>query len=131
MEFTIEAELIEHVLRIARRLGYTAMLHPSSSRSPRLRVLGWPVRSVRFKPDILVERGAKSVLVEAKIRPVLMSAVMQAHGYRNCFGIPIILCLPDSSFHSTPKSVKDFARRNELSIFPASKIADALRECLV
>ena len=94
MEFSREAELVVHILRIARSLGYTATPEPSLSRTLRQRGLGWSVRGTRFRPNILVERGDKSVLVETKLRPALMSAVMQVHEYRNHFGIPTILCIP-------------------------------------
>ena len=130
MEFAREGELVDHILQIARGLGYTATREPSSSRFFRRRGLGWSLRGTRLRPDILVERGERSVIVETKLRPALMSAVMQVHEYRNAFGIPTILCIPDRAFRSTPQSVKDFARRNHVKFCPLSRIEDALRQSL-
>lgn len=130
MEFNNGAELVDHILDIARRLGYVATSEPSSSGNFRRRGLGRSARGTRPMPDILVERGEKRVFVEVKLRPVLMSAVMQVHEYRNQLGAPTILCLPDSSFQATPQSVVEFARRNDVTLCPISQIEHALKQCL-
>ena len=127
-----EIGFISRVADAIRALGYNLTQEPS--RIPNRRF--WRddpaslVRDLRYRPDILVERGERFVIVEAKTRPVLLGGVIQALRYADYFGATVIICVPDDVFPKIPGSVRAFANDRRIRLCPLAEIGDALRNLL-
>ena len=78
-------------------------------------------------PKLLVQHGDKSAVIEVKIAPPLLGAVAQSREYGDHFGAQPVICVPDTSFERIPESVKDFAGRVNVRLYPVSQIEDALK----
>ena len=127
-----EINFVPRVAEAIRALGYNLIQEPS--RFPNRRF--WRedpaslVRGLKYRPDILVERGGKFVIVEVKTRPVLLGGVMQARQYADYFGVAVIVCVPDDMFPQIPGSVRGLADDRHIRLCPLAKIGDALRGLL-
>lgn len=82
------------------------------------------------RPDMLVARGKKIALVEAKAYPVLLGAVIQARHYADYFEAPIVICVPDDAFQKIPSSVREWAEINDIVLSPIGEIGDKLKMLL-
>ena len=128
----LEISFIPQVEDIIRESGYKLTREPS--RVPHRRL--WQddpaslVRGLRFRPDILVERGKKIAIVEVKTRPVLLGGVIQARQYADYFGAAVILCVPDDVFPEIPRSVKTFAEEQGVHLCPLAEVGNALKDLL-
>jgi hypothetical protein len=128
----LEISFIPQVEDIIRELGYKFTREPSKVPNRRL----WQddpaslVRGLRFRPDILVERGKKIAIVEVKTRPVLLGGVIQARQYADYFGAAVILCVPDDVFPEIPRSVKEFAEEQGIRLCPLADVGNALKDLL-
>ena len=115
-----------------RGLGYNLTQEPS--RIPNRRF--WRddpaslVRGLRYRPDILVERGGEFAIVEVKTHPVLLGGVIQARQYSDYFGANVIVCVPDDIFPKIPGSARALADDRGIRLCPLAEIGDALRDLL-
>ncbi len=128
MTRTLEKSFISQVSEAISRLGYKVAREPSGIPNRRLwqNDLASLVRGPRYRPDILVENNGRFAIVEVKTRPVLLGGVMQARQYANYFNVGVILCVPDDIFSSIPKSVKEFADGERVSLCSLSEVESAL-----
>ena len=128
----LEISFIPQVEDIIRESGYKLTREPSRVPNRRL----WQddpaslVRGLKYRPDILVERGKKFAIVEVKTRPVLLGGIIQARQYADYFGAAVILCVPDDVFPEIPASVKTFAEEQGVRLCPLDKIGNALKNLL-
>ena len=132
MTQNLETNFITRVTESIRALGYNLTREPS-----RIPDRGfWRddpaslIRGLRYRPDILVERGGSFVIVEVKTRPVLLGGVMQASQYASYFGATVIVCMPDDVFRNIPESVRAFAAVRRIRLCPLAEIGEALRDLL-
>ena len=132
MTSELKATFVPEVAEDIRGLGYEATQFP-------LRIPGHNVwqdglsglfRKSKHRPDILVQHGDQSILVETKTRPVLLGSVIQARNYATHFGVSIILCVPDDALSRIPLSVRQFADDNDVRLCTKSEIEDALKGIL-
>ena len=125
-------DFVPRVTEAIRTLGYDLTQEPS--RIPNRRF--WRddpvslVRGLRYRPDILVERGGRFVIVEVKTRPVLLGGVIQARQYADYFDTTVIICVPDDTFPRIPESVRAFASDRRIGLCPLAKIGEALKDLL-
>ena len=132
MTRALEFEFTSRVVQAIRARGYKLSREPS--RIPNRR--SWRdnpaslVRGLRYRPDILVERGGKFAIVEIKTRPVLLGGVIQARQYANYFGAAVIICVPDDVFPQIPRSVRAFAKDRRIRLCPLAEIGHVLRDLL-
>ena len=132
MTQNLEINFITRVTEAIRALGYNVTREPS--RIPNRGF--WRddpaslVRGLRYRPDILVERGESFVIVEVKTRPVLLGGVMQASQYADYFGAAVIVCMPDDVFREIPGSVRAFAADRRIRLCPLAEIGETLRDLL-
>ena len=111
----LEISFIPQVEDVIRELGYKLTREPSKVPNRKL----WQndpaslVRGLRYRPDILVERGKKFAIVEVKTRPVLLGGVIQARQYADYFDATVIICVPDNVFPEIPRSVKKLFRKSK------------------
>lgn len=121
-------DLVHRVSEVAKNLGYDTIMEPSASS----RRSFWKIRRgaahgiANCRPDILIEGGDKSVVVEVKAGPVLLGGVIQARKCSERFNTPAILCVPDESFNRIPGSVKDFAKQSNVRLCSFSGFGSAL-----
>ena len=127
-----EINFIHRVAEAIRASGYNLTLDPS--RFPNRRF--WRddpaslFRGLKYRPDILVERGENFVIVEVKTRPVLLGGVMQARQHADYFGVAVIVCVPDDVFPKIPGSVRGLADDRHIRLCPLARIGDALSDLL-
>ena len=132
MTQNLETNFITRVTEAIRTLGYNLTREPS--RIPNRGF--WRddpaslVRGLRYRPDILVERGESFVIVEVKTRPVLLGGVMQAGQYADYFGATVIVCMPDDVFCKIPASVLALAADRHTRLCPLAEIGETLRDLL-
>ena len=128
----LEINFIPRVAEAIRALGYNLTQEPS--RIPNRKF--WRddpaslVRGLRYRPDILVQRGGKFVIVEVKTYPMLLGGVIQACQYADYFGATVIICVPDDVFPKVPGSVRAFANDRRIRLCPLAEIGDALKDIL-
>ncbi len=128
----LEISFIPQVEDVIRELGYKLTREPSKVPNRKL----WQddpaslVRGLRYRPDILVERGKKFAIVEVKTRPVLLGGVIQARQYADYFDATVIICVPDNVFPEIPRSVKNFSEEQGIRLCPLSDVGDALKDLL-
>ena len=127
-----EMEFILRVAEAIRALGYNLTQDPSRlpNRSFWRDDPASLVRGLKYRPDILVERSNKFVIVEVKTHPVLLGGVMQARQYADYFGVAVIVCVPDDMFPEIPRSVQGLANDRHIRLCPLARIGDALRDVL-
>ena len=132
MEAHRGATLTRQVSEIARKLGYETTLEPPQTMRGRLRRVrrGASQRENDYRPDLLVEKPGKSVIVEIKAGPVLLGGVIQTKKYSESFEAPAILCVPDESFHRIPGSVIEFAEQSKVRLCPISEFRDTLEDAM-
>ena len=128
----MEISFIPQVEEIISGLGYKLTREPSRIPNRRL----WQddpaslVRGLKYRPDILVERGKKFAIVEVKTRPVLLGGIIQARQYADYFGAAVVLCVPDDIFPEIPGSVKKFAEEQGIRLCPLAEVGNALKDLL-
>ena len=128
----LEISFIPQVEDVIRELGYKLTREPSKVPNRKL----WQndpaslVRGLRYRPDILVERGKKFAIVEVKTRPVLLGGVIQARQYADYFDATVIICVPDNVFPEIPRSVKNFSEEQGIRLCPLGDVGDALKDLL-
>ena len=128
----LEINFIPQVEDVIKGLGYKLTREPSRIPNRRL----WQddpaslVRGLRYRPDILVERGKKFAIVEVKTRPVLLGGIIQARHYADYFDAAVILCVPDDVFSEIPGSVKTFAEEQGIRLCSLDKVGNALKDLL-
>ena len=123
----------EKVADAAREPGYKVTREPSQVPHRKLWTadgLASLVRGPKYRPDILVENGKVSAIIETKPYPALIGSVTESRRYGDYFGSAVILCVPDESYDKIPQSVRDFAERAEVRLCPLSEVGDALKELL-
>ena len=128
----LETNFIPQVADVIRQSGYKLTREPS--RIPNRRLWQYDpaslVRGLRYRPDILVERGKKFVIVEVKTRPVLLGGIIQARQYADYFGAAVIVCVPNDVFPEIPTSVKNFAEEQGIRLCPLAGVGNALKDLL-
>ena len=124
-----EAEVVAEI----RNLGYGVTEQPDQVPSrkswlDRLNELlpGGP----RYRPDILVERGDRFALIEAKTSPLLQGSVVQSVRYSNHFNAEVVLCVSDDVWPQVSESVKMFAHDNGVHLCSKSSLGKVLKEVL-
>ena len=128
----LEISFIPQVEDVIRELGYKLTREPSKVPNRKL----WQndpaslVRGLRYRPDILVERGKKFAIVEVKTRPVLLGGVIQARQYADYFDATVIICVPDNVSPEIPRSVKTFSEEQGIRLCPLGDVGDALKDLL-
>ena len=129
----LEVQFIPQVADAIEELGYAVTREPSRipNRSLWQDAPASLFRGLRYRPDLLVERDDKFLIVEVKTRPILLGGVMQAREYSKYFDAPVILCVPDDVLSETPNSVMSFASDNAISICGISDIGDSIENRLV
>lgn len=120
-----EQEVVDRAIEAAELHGYSTEAQP-------VKRTGWKVLGIGpseriFSPDLLIHHGDKSAVIEVKTTPPLLGAVSQSREYGDHFGAQPVICVPDTSFEKIPESVKDFAGRVNVRLYPVSQIADALK----
>lgn len=123
-----QAEVVERATAAAELHGYTAETQPG--RNSGRRIFWQRKRSSDWIPDLLVKHGDKSAVIEAKITPPLLGAVSQTREYGDRFGAQPIICVPDASFERIPESVREYAGRVNVRLYPVSQIEGALKDLL-
>ena len=118
-------EVVARAVEAANSHGYSTEAQP-------VKRTGWKVfgigpRRRTFSPDLLVQHGDKSAVIEVKTVPPLLGAVSQSREYGDHFGAQPVICVPDTQFEKIPESVKDFAGRVNVRLYPVSQIEDALK----
>ena len=132
MTTTSEALFISKLADLLRGLGYDATEKPdrmpnrSAWKDTWDALLGEKPR----RPDILVERDGKFIVVEAKARRVLTASVVLARQRADSFGTDVVLCVPDEFLPEIPLSVKVFAENNDVALCSESEIGRTLRKVL-
>ena len=135
MTATMDLEFRRLVVEVIERLDYEVMIEPmrkTEHRTWRARIVSWltePTYSLPV-PDMLVARGDRKVVVEAKGYPVLPGPVIQAGHYADYFECPAVICVPDDAFPGIPDSVREFAEINGIFLTPVGEIGDTLRRLL-
>lgn len=127
-----EATLARQVSEMARTLGYETTMEPSRTFREKLRRVGRGTsqRMPNCRPDLILEKSGKSVIVEIKAGPVLLGGVIQTKKCAESFDAPAILCVPDESFRRIPGSVRDFARQSRVGLCPISRFGSALEDAI-
>ena len=120
---------------VVARAVEAANLHGYSTETQPVKRTGWKVFGIGpsgriFSPDLLVQHGDKSAVIEVKTVPPLLGAVSQSRGYGDHFDAQPVICVPDASFERIPESVKDFAGRVNVRLYPVSQIEGALKDLL-
>ena len=126
------ATLARQVSDVARSLGYEPTMEPSRTIREKLWQVGRGTsqRMANCRPDLILEKAGKSVIVEIKAGPVLLGGVIQTKKCGESFDAPAILCVPDESFQRIPGSVKDFARQSKVGLCPISRFRSALEDAM-
>ena len=135
MTITTEVEFRRLVEEAIERLGYEVTTEPmrkTEHRTWRTRIASWLTEPPRSPPgpDMLVARGDREVVVEAKAYPVLLGAVIQAGHYADYFECPAVICVPGNTFRGIPDSVREFAEINRILLTPVREIGDTLGRLL-
>lgn len=132
MEAHRGATLARQVSEVARSLGYETTMEPSRTLRERLWGVGRGTsqRMSNCRPDLILEKAGKSVIVEIKAGPVLLGGVIQMKKCGESFDAPAILCVPDESFHRIPGSVRDFAKQSKVGLCPISRFGYALEDAM-
>lgn len=127
-----ETTLAKQVSEVARTLGFKTTLEPSQTLREKLWRVGrsTPQRMDNCRPDLILEKSGKSVIVEIKAGPVLLGGVIQTKKCAESFDSPAILCVPDESFHRIPGSVRDFARESKVGLCSISGFRHALNNAM-
>ena len=81
-------------------------------------------------PDLLVARGDRKILIEAKAYPVLLGPVIQAKHFADYYNCPVIICVPDEAFPRIPTSVRAWADANDIVLSPLGEICDKITALL-
>ena len=125
-----EKLVTDQVSQAVRNLGYKTTSEAESSRSSS-RAFHW-LRDRGFRPDIFVEGPRRGVIVETKIRPVMMYDVFQMYEARTRSGedMGALICVPDSEFGRITESVKSYAEELGVYLCPVSEVSDAMSKLL-
>ena len=131
MAKVLDNRVADQVVKVASGLGpgYEATTEPDS---PPFRIFGW-FRGREFKPDVIVKRHNKSVIVVARSSPAIMYDVFLTNEARQKFDgkdIRALICVADSAFPRVRKSSKDYAKDLNVQLCPLSEVGDALKELL-
>ena len=131
MTQNLEINFITRVTEAIRALGYNVTREPS--RIPNRGF--WRddpaslVRGLRYRPDILVERGESFVIVEVKTRPVLLGG-HAGQSIRRLFWSSGDSLHADDVFREIPGSVRAFAADRRIRLCPLAEIGETLRDIL-
>ena len=80
------------------------------------------------RPDILVEHGENSLIIDIKRGPVLLGSVIQARKYADYVDAEVILCFPDDSSPKIPRSVREFAQEQRVRLCSLSEVGKAVKQ---
>lgn len=135
MTQTTGIEFERRVLKTIRQLDYKVITEPlqrPEHSTLQDRISAWLMKPLHStpRPDMLVARGEKVVLVEAKPYPILLGSVIQAKHYADYFDAPVIICVPDDAFQKIPDSVGEWAAENDIVLSPIKEIGDKLKTLL-
>lgn len=132
MTQTTGIEFERRVAETIEQLNYRVTTEPlqrSEHSTWQGRVSSWLTKPLQTPhgPDMLVENGGRVVLVEAKAYPVLLGSVIQTRHYADYFEAPAIICVPDDAYQKIPRSVREWAEANGITLSPIAEIGDKLK----
>ena len=128
-------EFEHRVVEAIKQLDYKVITEPQQKPEHSTwqdRISSWLMKPSNSlpSPDMMVARGEKVALVEAKAYPVLLGSVIQTRHYADYFGAPAIICVPDDAFQKIPDSVREWAEANEIILLPIGELGDNLKMLL-
>lgn len=106
-----ERELIQDVAVEARALGYQV----------RTEVRG--MFRGRYQPDILIQKGGKTILIEVKTSPIALAHVAQLGRLR---ADKVVICIPSDALVNTAGSVLNYADKVGVQICPIEAIGSVI-----
>ena len=132
MTWVREKEFLPEVLRILTRAGHRVWVEPGGVPYRR----SWRddpaslVRGSKFRPDLVVEKDDKFVIVEVKSRLILLGDVMRAREYADYFDTPVVICVPDAAFAHIPSSVIAFSSDRNIRVSALREIETTVEDLL-
>ena len=126
MERVSEDTIANKLVEIAQSLDYVAMIEPD--REP-FRLFGW-FRERKFRPDIRVKNGSRSVIVVVKSRPVMIYDVFLTDQVRGEKGTGALMCVPDTLFPHIRESARVYAEELDVRLCPLSEAGQELQALL-
>jgi Holliday junction resolvase len=105
-------KLIQDIVAWARGLGYEVTREPH---------VFWG----RHQPDLIIRKGGKRIVIEAKMSPIALSHVAQLKRVR---ADKVIIFTSSDAFASTAASVLDYAAQVGVQICPAEAIDAVIEE---
>ena len=121
------------VAQEVRKLGYMVSSDPARipGRKSWMQTLASFIdENHHIQPDLLVESPDDFVVVEVKVRPLLLGAISQAMQYSQRGRVTVVICVPDEVYDRTPDSVKSYARESRVHLCSLRQLQEVLRELI-
>ena len=113
-------------------LGYRVISDPTRIPGGKswLQSLAPFINEHQIQPDFLVENDGDFVVVEAKVRPLLLGAISQAMQYSRRARVTVVICVPNEVYDHTPGSVKHYAQDTRVYLCPLRQLRDVLQQLI-
>jgi hypothetical protein len=83
-----------------------------------------------WKPDFIIERSGKHVVLEVKSRPAMMSDISVVGQIKHAGLVGTLLCMPPDALERIPGSVQSYAQQLKVRLCSTNDIEDVLNELL-
>ena len=118
MSITSEKELETELVFSLKRQGFNVVAQKGFS------------QRFRWKPDFIIEKAGKHVVIEVKSHTAMMSDVSMVGQVKAAELVGTLLCMPPDALKLTPASVRSYAKQLDVQLCSTDDVEDVLNTML-